>query len=161
MKNLKDRVVSVVVISALFLATYVTAGFASNDVAKWQPGMLFVASSQGREINAEFVKKSISLYQSLSEDRKVAIKEKMIKMSQDRQRDIETVALKIKQYRLEKTKEKLVSSREARINRLQALQQFALKENAPLTAKRFERIISLYEDIQSHKSLEDKSLKVE
>jgi gas vesicle protein len=161
MNSVKDRIVSTIVISTLVLAACVMAGFASNGAVKYQSDALFVASAQGREINAEFIKKSISLYQSLSEDKKAAIREKMTRMSQDRQKNIEVVSRQIKQYRLQQSKQKQTTSRETRISRLQALQQFALKENAPQIAKRFERIISLYEDIQSPKSLEDNDLKVE
>lgn len=158
MKNVKDKVISIIIISTLFLTAWVTAGFASNHEVKSQSDTLFVTISQAREINPDFVKKSIRLYQNLSEDKKAVIQEKMSKMSQERQKAIEAIGQQIKEYKLKNMKQKQITSHEERINRLQALQQFALKENAPQIAKRFEKIISLYEDIKARKSFIGKNL---
>ena len=158
---MKDQVISIIAASTLILAAWAAAGLASQNTITSQADKLSVANTQGRVINADTMKKSINLYQGLSEDRKAAIKDKMIKMSLERQKAIKTVEKQIREYRLRKLKVQQAKNLKAQIKRLEALEEFAIKENAPETAKRFERLISLYENRQVYKSLQDNSLKVE
>jgi hypothetical protein len=161
MQNMKKQFISIIIIFSLFLATWALSGFVSQGVSGSQADKSLGTVTQGKEINAEVMKKGINLYMNLSEDKKVAIKEKMVKLSHERQKAITAVEKQIKEYRLQKSKLQQTKSDEAQIGRLQALQQFALKENAPQTAKRFERLINLYENRQFHRSLIENNFKVE
>ena len=161
MQNMKKQFIAIMIISTLFLAILALTGFASQETSISKTDKSQSNATQGKEINVEVTKKGINLYMNLSEDKKVAIKEKMIKQSQERQKAIKAVEKQIKEYRLQKSKLQQAKSDEAQIGRLQALQQIALKENAPQTAKRFERLINLYENRQFHRSFIENNLKVE
>ena len=162
MKNKQKWVISVTVITTLMVTTLTMVNFAAQDITTSQTEKSIVADILGGNINVEVVKKNINLYQNLSEVQKVAIKEKMAKMSQERQKAIKSVEKQIKEYRLQKLNSQQANNLDTQITRLQALQQYALKGNAPQTAKRFERLITLYENREVHRSLlGDNSLKVE
>ncbi len=153
MMNMKKYFLSIIVVLTLIYTAWTTVIASSQDAANPGTDKLSVASTGGLKITAEVMKKGINLYQTLSEDKKAAIKEKMIKMSQERQKAIESVEKQIKEYKLGvKTKQPQKQSQEDRISRLQALQKFALKENAPETAKRFEKLIGLYENLYGNRS---------
>ncbi len=160
MINMKKHILSMIVIT-LLIAAWALTGSASQEVSASKTDKSLNTKTQGKEINAEVMKKAINLYRNLSEDKQIAIKEKMAKMSQDRQKAIEAVQKQIKEYRLQKLKNQQTNSSEEQINRLQVLKEFALQENAPQIAQKFERLIGLYEHRQFYKSLIDNRLKIE
>lgn len=153
MRIMKDRIILIIIISTLVF-TFGTAGFAVQGSITSQPGKNIISSVQSFEINAEIMKKNTSLYQNLSEEQKAAIKEKMTKMSQQRQKEIAAIAKQIEEYKQLKIKPKQTKSQESRISQLKVLQQYALKQNAPDTAKKLEKIIGLYKNLQLQSSLD-------
>ncbi|MBN1972404.1 MAG: hypothetical protein JW787_02100 [Sedimentisphaerales bacterium] len=161
MKNMKYQVISILVISIVVSAAWALSRAEAENAAITQTNKLFVTSEQGQEINVQAMKKSLNLYQNLSEDKKAAIKEKMAQLKQERQKDIERVEKQIKEYRLQIIKKQNTTSQEARISQLQALKQLALKENAPETAKKIDNLISKYENNKASESLGNDSLQVQ
>ena len=161
MKNSNVKFISILVIVYLVSAAWVIAGTLSENSEISQSSKYFVDSATGRQINKEVLQKIINQYQNLSEDQKTALKEKMAKMTAERQKAIEAVSKQIREYRLQKVKLQNATSQQQRLNQLQALQLLALKGNAPETAKKIAQLISKYENTEENKSFKDNSINVQ
>lgn len=156
--NIKKEYIIVTVLTSILISiSLATAGMQSGNTNVQQKTKLYVAGHQGKSINPEAVKNSINLYKNLSEDKKIAIKEKMAKMNQERQKNIEAVEKQIKELRLQ-GKLQTSKSQEENVSQLQAIQKLALKENAIETAKKLEVLISKLENIPVAVSVEENSL---
>lgn len=153
MKSFKEQIIPILVIFLLISAAWAVTKAAPENVVSTNKNKLFVSNVQGMEINKEAIKNSINLYQDLSEDKKIVIRERMAELSRKRQEDIEKVKKQIKEYKLQKKLQK-TNSREAQINQLQAIQKIALKENATETVKSLEILISWYKNKQKIKALD-------
>ncbi len=144
--NIKKEYIIIAIITATLISiSLVTSGMQSENTKVQKQAALFVAGQQGITINPEAIKNSISLYKNLSEDKKIAIKEKMAQKSQQRQKNIEAVEKQIKELRMQGKLQK-PKNKEEQVSRLQEIQQLALRENATETAKSLASLINMYEN---------------
>lgn len=157
MKNMKDQVISIIIIISLVSTIFAATAANSGNTATAQTDKLFITNTQGRAINPGVLQKSINLYQNLSEDKKVEIKTKMVKMTQERQKAIDAIEKQIKEFRLQRKLQKS-KNQDAQISQLQAIKQLALKENATETVKSLESLINKY---VNNNSIDDNNIKVE
>ncbi|MBN2590520.1 MAG: hypothetical protein JXA96_11720 [Sedimentisphaerales bacterium] len=157
MKGFNFKFTSILVILFLISAACAVTKETTKNEGLDQENKIFVSNTQGFEINKETIKNSLNLYQNLSTDKKTAIKDRMVKLSQKRQQNIEQVQKQIKEYKLHKNLQN-AKSQVTQISQLQAIQKIALKENATETAKSLEILISWYENKQKIKTLDKNSL---
>ena len=141
----KEHIIITVITSIILSISLATAGMQSETPNVRQQAKLFVTGQQGMSINAEAVKNSVNLYKNLSEDKKIVIKEKMAQRSRQRQKNIEAVEKQIKELRIQGKLQKS-KSQEEQVNRLQEIQQLALRENATETVKSLASLINMYEN---------------
>jgi len=161
MKSFRDHIISLSVIFILISLGWKLANAATSNEAALKTEKLSVSKTQSMKINEDIIKNSINAFQNLSEDKKVALKERMAQLSQKRQQDIKEVEKLINEYKLQKQLQYITEAQETQINQLQAIQKIALKENATETAKSLEIFISWYENKQKIKTLENDRIKVE
>lgn len=157
--NIKKGYIIVTVITSIILisVSLTTSGIQAGNTKVQQQPKLFVPGQLGLSINSEAVKNSVNLYKNLSEDKKIAIKEKMVKKSQDRQKSIEAVGKQIKEIKLQGKMQKS-KTQEEKVSQLQAIQKLALEENAVETAKKLEVFINKIENIPTNESTVKNSL---
>ncbi len=151
MKSFSGIVVSILIITVLISTAWAVVNDKSNSA---------VSNAQKFEMNKEAIKNNISTYQNLPADKKAAIKDRMAKLSQQRQNNIKEVEKQIQEYKLQQQLQK-DKNQVPQISQLQAIQKIALKENATETAKSLDILISWYQNKQKIRTLDDNKLKVE
>jgi hypothetical protein len=160
MKCFNGRFVSILIILVLVSAVWAVTKETNENVNSNKENKSVVSNTQKFEMNKNAIKNNMKLYQNLSEDKKVAIKDRMTKLSQKRQNNIKEVEKQIKEYKFKQQLQK-ANSQVPQIDQLQAIQKIALKENATETAKSLEILISCYQNKQKIRLADDNRLKVE
>lgn len=160
MKSVKGHFLSLLIIIVLISVAWAVTNATTEDENLTKTNKPFVPKTHLTKFDKETIKNSINLYQNLSEDKKVAIKNKMAQLSQKRQQNIKEVEKQIQEYKLQKQLQN-TNSQVTQIDQLQAIQKIALKENATETAKSLEILISWYQNKQKIRALDDNKLKVE
>ena len=147
MKKFKYQIITVLAIFALISVIFTVQATTENENIT-KESKFFVKSEQGIKINTEALKNSINVFQSLPNEKKAAIKNRLTELSLKRQKDIQKVEKKINEYKAQKNQNS-IKIHETQISQLQAIQKIALKENATETAKSLEILISWYENKQN------------
>ena len=118
---MRNSVVLMVVIAIFSILTL--SARSSEEIQNQQGVSLNADGSNTAKINAEFLQK---LYQSLSDEKKAQIKEKMAQMTQKRLKAIEALEQQIAELKRQKLNLRKFKGKEAQVSQLQTIGQFPI-----------------------------------
>ena len=127
MKNHRVSILAFIVTISLIFTLYAQS---SEKISNKQNEIFSVSNSQKLNINSEIINQSIILFKSLSREQQTTITQRMIQMSQERQKAIEAIEKQIAQVRFQSSKNKINKTQDTNVSQLENIQKTDLKENA-------------------------------